>query len=74
MKNKLHKHHKRKVFFIFRNFAFAFIGLLGIGLSIAIPTYISSLQESNIETKAAEEEVAENNNNELESSELLSIR
>ena len=72
MKNKLQKHHKRKAFFIFRNFAFAFIGLLGVGLSIAIPTYISSLKESNIETKAAEEKPAEENNNQTESSELLS--
>ena len=78
MKNKLYKHHKHKAFFVFRNFAFAFIGLLGIGLSIAIPTYISSLKEQNIQTKAAEEKQEENpessNSDNLEDQELLSIR
>lgn len=78
MKNKLQKHHKRKVFFIFRNFSFAVIGLLGVGLSIAIPTYISSLKESNISAKATSEKVEENasedSSEELEQSELLSIR
>ena len=55
MKNKLYKHHKHKAFFVFRNFAFAVLGLAGIGLSIAIPTYISTLKEQNIETKATSE-------------------
>ena len=78
MKNKLNKHHKRKSFFVFRNFAFAFIGLLGIGLSIAIPTYIISLKETNIETKATsekEDEIVDSGEvSEIEEQELLSIR
>lgn len=74
MKNKLYKHHKRKVFFIFRNFTFAFVGLLGIGLSIAIPTYISSQQETTFKAKAAEKKPADENTNNVENEELLSIR
>ena len=77
MKNKLDKHHKRKVFFIFRNFAFAVFGLAGIGLAIAIPTYITSLKEQNIATKAAsenEEQKTESGDSEqFEVKELLSI-
>lgn len=78
MKNKLNKHHRRKVFFIFRNFAFALFGLAGIGLAIAIPTYITSLKEQNIATKATsenEEEKTESSDSEqCEAEELLSIR
>ena len=78
MKNKLYKHHKHKVFFVFRNFAFAIFGLAGIGLSIAIPTYIISLKEQNIATKATSEKEEENTesgeDNEFETKELLSIR
>ena len=77
MKNKLNKHHKHKVFFVFRNFAFAFFGLVGIGLSIAIPTYITSLKEQNIATKAAsenkEEETESGDSEQFEVGELLSI-
>ena len=78
MKNKLYKHHKHKVFFVFRNFAFAIFGLAGIGLSIAIPTYITSLKEQNIATKATsekeEEKTESGEDNEFETKELLSIR
>ena len=56
MKNKLFKHHKSKAFFYVRNLSFVFAGLLGIGLSIAIPTYISSIKEQQIEAKAQTEE------------------
>lgn len=59
MKNKLTKHHKHKAFFIFRNFAFGVLVLAGIGLAVAVPTYISTLKEQNIETKATSEEVEE---------------
>ena len=62
MKNKLFKHHKSKAFFYVRNISFVFLGLVGIGLSIAIPTYISSIKEQQIAAKAqAEEEEKENN-------------
>ena len=78
MKNKLQKHHKSKAFFIARNFSFTIIGLLGIGLSIAIPTYISSLKEANITTKATEKANAENGveeaNDPIDEVELASIR
>ena len=56
MKNKLFKHHKSKAFFYVRNLSFVFAGLLGIGLSIAIPTYISSIKEQQIAAKAQTEE------------------
>ncbi len=56
MKNKLFKHHKSKAFFYVRNLSFVFVGLLGIGLSIAIPTYISSIKEQQIAAKAQTEE------------------
>ena len=59
MKNKLYKHHKSKAFFYVRNISFVFIGLLGIGLSIAIPTYISSIKEQQISAKAQAEEIVE---------------
>ena len=59
MKNKLYKHHKSKAFFYVRNISFVFIGLLGIGLSIAIPTYISSIKEQQISAKAQAEESVE---------------
>ncbi len=52
MKNKLYKHHKRKAFFVIRQFSFAVIGIGAIGLGIGIPTYISSIQESQISAKA----------------------
>ena len=78
MKNKLQKHHKRKAFFIFRNFSFAVIGLVGVGLAVVIPTYISSLNESNISAKATEEKQEETNpeegSNSLDEIELISIR
>ena len=70
MKNKLYKHHKKKAFFVFRNFAIGFVGLVVISLTIAIPTYISSLNESNITAKAAEEKQEKAN----QKSALLSIR
>lgn len=72
MKNKLYKHHKSKAFFVFRNFAFAFISVIGIGLTIAIPTYISSLKESSMETKAVEEKAQEETNEQNNDSDLLS--
>ena len=72
MKNKLYKHHKHKAFFVFRNFAFAFLSLVGVGLSIAIPTYISSLKESSIETKAVEEKSEETTQETANDNELLS--
>lgn len=52
MKNKLYKHHKSKAVFVLRRFSFVFLAILGAGLTIGIPTYISSLQESDITTKA----------------------
>ena len=58
MKNKLVKHHKNKMLFYVRNFSFVFAGLLGVGLTIAIPTYISSIQESRISAKAESEKPA----------------
>ena len=55
MKNKLTKHHKSKAFFYVRNFSFVFIGLLALGLSIGLPTYLTSLKEQQISAKAADE-------------------
>lgn len=76
MKNKLQKHHKQKAFFVFRNFAFAFFGLMSVTLLVAIPTYISTLSDSNIETKATTEkedkEVVESSEDNLVEEELLS--
>ena len=59
MKNKLYKHHKSKSFFMIRNFSFAVVALLGVGLTIAIPTYISSIKEQQISAKAQAEESVE---------------
>ena len=70
MKNKFYKHHKSKVFFYVRNLSFVFAGLLGIGLSIAIPTYISSIKEQQIQTKAQAAEVEEEVPEEVEELEL----
>lgn len=56
MKNKLYKHHKKKAVFVLRQFSLAFIGMFALGLAIGIPTYISSIQESQISTKAQDEE------------------
>lgn len=70
MKNKLYKHHKKKMFFVFRNFAIGIFGVAAIVLAIAIPTYISSLNDSNITARAAEEKAEKRQ----EKSELLSIR
>ena len=60
MKNKLFKHHKSKAFFYVRNFSFVFAGLIGICLSISIPTYLSSIKEQQIATKAQADETTEN--------------
>ena len=73
MKNKLYKHHKSKSFFMIRNFSFAVVALLGVGLTIAIPTYIASINEQQTSTKAK----AENDSNDKveekeETSSLLS--
>lgn len=46
MKNKLQMHHKNKYAFIMRNFAIALGSILGIGMVISIPTYISLQQVS----------------------------
>lgn len=70
MRNKLYKHHKSKAFFYVRNLSFVFAGLLGIGLSIAIPTYISSIKEQQIQTKAQAAEVEEEAPEEVEELEL----
>ena len=59
MKNKLYKHHKHKAVFVLRQFSFAFIGLVGLGLAVTIPTYISSIQDNQISTKAQDEEKEE---------------
>ena len=69
MKNKLYKHHKKKAFFVFRNFAFAFVGLAVVTLSFAIPTYISQQNETKIEAKTALSNAKEN----TEEPEVLSI-
>lgn len=54
MKNKLYKHHKSKAVYVLRRFSFALFGLIATGLAIGIPTYISSLSENQIATKAEE--------------------
>ena len=69
MKNKLYKHHKKKAFFVLRNFAFAFVGLAVVTLSFAIPTYISQQNETKIEAKTALANAKEN----TEEPEVLSI-
>lgn len=61
-KNKLYKHHKSKAFFIVRNFSFAFLALVGVGASVAIPTYISTINNTQISTKADSSEAQENDN------------
>lgn len=59
MKNKLNKHHKQKSFFIIRNLAVMAFSLTGLFLAIAIPTYISTISTSNIETRATTSESKE---------------
>ena len=71
MKNKLYKHHKSKAFFYVRNFSFVFAGLLGIGLSIAIPTYISSIKEQQISAKAQADEKEKQENEKSKLFEIL---
>ena len=69
-KNKLYKHHKSKAFFYVRNFSFVFLGILGVGLSIGIPTYISSIQEQQISTEAkAQEKLEEDKQDTIEATE-----
>ena len=76
MKNKLYKHHRNKALFVLRKFSFVLLGFVGMTSAIAIPTYISSIQESQISTKAQEkeenEEASENLDNIEEEEALLS--
>ena len=78
MKNKLTKHHKSKLFFLVRNFSFAFIGLLGVGLTIGVPTYISSINETSVKAKAtsnkSEESKPETDSEQTEQDSLLEYK
>ena len=71
MKNKLVKHHKNKMLFYVRNFSFVFAGLLGVGLTIAIPTYISSIKEQQISAKAQADEKEKQENEKSKLFEIL---
>ena len=64
MKNKLYKHHKRKVTFFLRNFSFAFFGLIAVIGSIAIPTYINVKTNENMMASAASEKSEKQSENE----------
>ena len=50
MKNKLYKHHKNKFALMMRNFSLTFASLFAIAAVVAIPTYISSNQTSQVTT------------------------
>lgn len=71
-KNKLYKHHKSKSYFYIKDFSFAIAALIGIGTSIAVPTYIAANKTEDIALKAdanLQEEVEEN----TEASELVVV-
>ena len=72
-KNKLYKHHKSKAFFYIRNFSAIFVGLVGVGVAVTVPTYIASIKTEQItieaqfddpEKEESEETTEENNDSE----------
>ena len=72
-KNKLYKHHKSKAFFYIRIFSAIFVGLVGIGVAVTVPTYIASIKTEQItieaqyddpEKEESEETTEENNDSE----------
>ncbi len=64
MKNKLYKHHKSKTAYYLRHFSLAFLGLFFVGSAVVVPTYISSIQNSQISAKAESENQLKEENNE----------
>ena len=72
-RNKLYKHHKSKAFFVIRNFSFVLFGFASLAAVVAVPTYISTIQEKQIEAKATSENDKKEVDSDLEESELLSI-
>ena len=59
MKNKLYKHHRNKALFLLRKFSFVLMGFVGAVLLVVIPTYISSIQDTQISTQAKTQETAQ---------------
>ena len=67
-KNKLYRHHKSKFSFVVRNFSLTFIGIFTVLGGIVIPTYISTLDTTNVVMKAEENDEVENSENTVEES------
>ena len=67
-KNKLYKHHKPKSYFYLKNFSFALLAFIGVGVAITVPTYIASHKTPEVSIKAQSNESKENTNNETEES------
>ena len=63
-KNKLYKHHKPKSYFYLKNFSFALIALVGVGVMVSVPTYIATHRAPEVTIKAESNEPKENENNE----------
>ena len=75
-KNKLYKHHKSKSYFLIKDFSFALITLIGLGVGITVPTYIATQNAQEISTKAESEKAEKEENkddldNKEEEKELL---
>lgn len=63
-KNKLYKHHKSKSYFYIKNFSFALVALIGLGVAVSVPTYIASHKTEEVSLKADSSEAKENKNSE----------
>ena len=55
MKNKLYRHHKSKFVLIVKQFSLTCLGVFSVLSAIAIPTYITTLENQKIVTQAKEE-------------------
>ena len=65
-KNKLYKHHKPKSYFYLKNFSFALIALVGLGVMVSVPTYIATHRAPEVTIKAESNESKENANSDTE--------
>ena len=74
MKNKLYKHHKSVASYYLRRFSLSVLALFFVGGAAVIPTYISTISNQQISTKAetVEEEKVEENNQTNESEIVIS--
>lgn len=69
MKNKLYKHHKGKMHFIFRNLSIAIFSVIGTFMVISLPTYISITANNKTKLEATSEKV----DDQTQDSDLLTV-